>query len=421
MATDDLDDRARAILIGNDRGGYTLPTAGLYPYQWNWDSVFAAWGFSTFDIDRAWGEVEMLFSAQWDDGMVPHIVFHKADPGYFPGPDVWDTGERTPATSGISQPPVAATLVRKIWETDEATGRARAAALFPRIKAWHRWWHVYRCHGGTTPACVTHPWESGRDNCPDWDRGMAGISTENVGDYERRDLGHVDAEMRPTKDEYDRYIAILNFGKACGWDHAKIMADGPFLMTDPGISFILLRAHKDLAHMGRALGEDVSEIEGWAAALANNIDQLWNDALGAYDARDLRGGDWAGNLSSAAFLYLYAGVENPRMDARMDAAWDAVRYGIPSADPAADTFEPRRYWRGPMWPVVNSLIAMGFAEAARPDAAERLRRETEEVIRTSGFYEYFDPVDGTPCGGGDFTWTAAIWLTWVSPKAGKEG
>jgi hypothetical protein len=42
-----LDKQARKILRGNDRGGYTVPTSGLYPYQWNWDSGFAAWGFST--------------------------------------------------------------------------------------------------------------------------------------------------------------------------------------------------------------------------------------------------------------------------------------------------------------------------------------------------------------------------------------
>ncbi len=40
-----LDEQARDILRANDRGGYTIPTAGLYPYQWNWDSAFAAWGF----------------------------------------------------------------------------------------------------------------------------------------------------------------------------------------------------------------------------------------------------------------------------------------------------------------------------------------------------------------------------------------
>ena len=38
--------------------------------------------------------------------MVPHIVFHTPDEGYFPGPDVWRTGRPVP-TSGITQPPVA--------------------------------------------------------------------------------------------------------------------------------------------------------------------------------------------------------------------------------------------------------------------------------------------------------------------------
>ncbi len=86
----------------------------------------------------------------------------------------------------------------------------------------------------------------------------------SVGPYTRRDTGHVDPEMRPTKEDYDRYIAMVEFGRSVGWDDAKIVAEGPFLMADPGITFILLRAHDDLAEIGRALGEDVSEIEGWA-------------------------------------------------------------------------------------------------------------------------------------------------------------
>ena len=139
----DLDEQARLVLTGNDRGGYTVPAAGLYPYQWNWDSAFAAWGFSTFDVDRAWTEVETLFSAQWENGAVPHIVFHHPDPGYFPGPEVWGT-HRTPPTSGISQPPVAATLIRKVYETDPDTGQARLAALYPKLLAWHRWWRTHR-------------------------------------------------------------------------------------------------------------------------------------------------------------------------------------------------------------------------------------------------------------------------------------
>jgi hypothetical protein len=88
MTTSDLDAAARAILSANDRGGYTVPNGRVYPFQWNWDSAFVALGFDAFDRDRAWTEIETLFRAQWDDGFLPHIVFWKDDPGYFPGPSV---------------------------------------------------------------------------------------------------------------------------------------------------------------------------------------------------------------------------------------------------------------------------------------------------------------------------------------------
>ncbi|MBM1218969.1 hypothetical protein JQU17_02065 [Ponticoccus sp. SC2-23] len=410
------DDTARAILRGNDRGGYTVPTAGLYPYQWNWDSAFAAWGFSTFDLPRAWDELDTLFSAQWDDGMVPHIIFHRDDPGYFPGPDVWGTGH-VPATSGISQPPVAAILARLIWDRDRDLGEARIRALFPALRAWHRWWAEYRCGSGA--AAITHPWESGRDNCPDWDIGMADVDGSNVGDYTRRDTGHVDPSMRPGKADYDRYLAMVQFGRGCGWDQARIVRDGPFLMADPGITFILLRAHDDLAAIGRALGEDVTEIEGWAADLRAGLETIWNPALGAYDARNLRDGEFAGVLGSGAFLAYLAGAERPELEQHLLRSWDAVKFGIPSADPESAIFESRRYWRGPSWPVVNALIALGLHSGGRPELEARLRRETRELITRGGFYEYFDPLDATPCGGADFTWTAAIWLTWASPSAGE--
>ena len=111
-----LDEQARDVLRKNDKGGYTLPTHGLYPYQWNWDSAFAAWGFTTFDPDRGWTELETLMSGQWEDGMLPHILFHRVDPGYFPGPDVWQ-GRGPIPSSGISQPPVAATFMATVSYT----------------------------------------------------------------------------------------------------------------------------------------------------------------------------------------------------------------------------------------------------------------------------------------------------------------
>ncbi|MGR3711938.1 MAG: MGH1-like glycoside hydrolase domain-containing protein [Shimia sp.] len=405
-----IDEQARQILRQNDKGGYTLPTHGLYPYQWNWDSAFVAWGFASFDVPRAWDEFDTLFASQWDSGMVPHIIFHQPDPSYFPGPDVWATGQ-TPETSGISQPPVAATMARLVWEKDKAQGHDRLAALYPKLVAWHRWWHEVRCRHG--PAAIVHPWESGRDNCPDWDIGMQDVDGSNVGSYTRRDIGHVDNSMRPTKAEYDRYIAMVQFGCSVEWDHQKIVADGPFLMADPGITFILLRAHEDLIVLGEALGENIDEIKGWASALREALSTIWNPDLDAYDAKNLRTGEFANVLGSGAFLAYLANAENAALDAQLERVWNAVNYGIPSADPEAAIFDQRKYWRGPTWPVLNALMAIGLRDANKKELEARLKEETAQLILKHGFFEYFDPIDATPCGGDDFSWTAAIWLTWA--------
>ena len=53
---------AAEILSENDREGcYTIPTKGLYPFQWNWDSCLTALGWMYLDEDRAWREIETLF------------------------------------------------------------------------------------------------------------------------------------------------------------------------------------------------------------------------------------------------------------------------------------------------------------------------------------------------------------------------
>ena len=54
----ELKQQAIEILHGNDRGGYTVPTAtGLYPAQWNWDSWLVALGLAQFDEPRAVVEI----------------------------------------------------------------------------------------------------------------------------------------------------------------------------------------------------------------------------------------------------------------------------------------------------------------------------------------------------------------------------
>jgi len=416
--TVDLDRQARAILRSNDRGGYTVPTAGLYPYQWNWDSAFAALGFAVFDIDRAWVELETLFSGQWANGMVPHILFHAVDEGYFPGPDVWGTHGHGPiASSGISQPPVAASFARRIYERDPVAGEARLRALFPMMKAWHGWFIKHRGESGAI--CVTHPWEAGRDNTPDWDQAMARIDASNVGEYQRRDTSHVDADMRPTKYDYDRYITLVNFGSSHDWNEDVILKDGPFRVADPTTTFILLRANRDLKALGDDLGLDTDEIAGWIERLEHGARSLWNPEINAFDSKDLRSNEFSNCVSNASFLNWYAGIDEPRLQPTLERVWQAAKYGIASYDPQGPHFEAFRYWRGPVWAIMNTMIGIGLAERGFSDMADKLRVQTAELIAEQGFAEYYHPQTGKPAGGGTFTWTAAVWLIWASPNAGK--
>ncbi len=414
----DLDNEARAILTANDRGGYTVPTEGLYPYQWNWDSAFAAYGFSTFDIPRAWAEVETLFSGQWENGMVPHILFHRPDTGYFPGPDVWGTEGQGPiASSGISQPPVAATFIRRIYEADPDQGRAHLERLVPKIERWHRWFMHWRSY--EYAICITHPWESGRDNAPDWDGAMAAIDPGDVGPYERRDLGHVDPAMRPTKEDYDRYIWLVQRGRRHRWDESRLWENRPFLVADPTMTFVLLRANRDLEVLARAVGYPDWDIYEMTGALCQGARFLWNQKTRAYDAFDVVAGKRCHSVSNASFLCWYGGLDAPEALPTYDRVMARVPYGVPSYDPDGAKFDARRYWRGPVWGMMNLLIATGLADQGYTDRADALRAATAKLIAEHGFWEYFNPSDGTPAGGARFTWTAAIWLGWASPNAGR--
>ena len=353
--------------------------------------------------------------------MVPHILFHKLDDGYFPGPDVWGTqghsGNAIPS-SGVSQPPVAATFARALFEKDTSVGTERLGALFDKFMAWHAWFMA--CRGESGAICVTHPWEAGRDNAADWDDAMANVDASGVGEYKRRDTSHVDPEMRPTKRDYDVYLAILYFARDNGWDEKRIREDGPFRVADPTLTFTLLRAHRDLKWLGEQLGRDVSRLDGWIADLEKGVDLLWNEDIACYDAKDLRTGKFAGNVTSAAFLSWFAGLDDDRLLPHLERFLAQTHYGVASLDPQSPKYNTKRYWRGPVWVVVNTLIGIGLEDAGHHALAERIRSDCAKLIEKGGFAEYFDPEDGTSAGGGVFTWTAACWLAWVSKEL-QEG
>jgi mannosylglycerate hydrolase len=403
---------AEAILRDNDRGAYTVPTKGLYPFQWNWDSCLTALGQRHFDEARAWTEIETLLAHQWPDGMVPHIVFHAPDEGYFPGASVWGTGRPTP-TSGITQPPVLGFVLLRLYAEarDKELARERAAALLPKADLWHRWFYANRDPAGTGLVAILHPWESGRDNSIDWDEALMRVPTDGVEPYQRRDTQHVDAAQRPTQAEYDRYLWLVQKFRSLGWDNAKLHEASAFKVVDPGFNAILIRSDEAVAELADTLGFNTiaAAARQRVAKARAAFSMLWSEEAGQFLCFDRVADKLVASRSVGGILPVLAGLgDTDRLVDTLRRWRGAVAFGVPSHDPSDPRFEPKRYWRGPCWLVVNHMLADGLARSDRSDAASEITADSLGLIRKSGFAEYYDPASGAALGGRHFTWTAAM-------------
>lgn len=415
----DRHDAARAVLARNDRGGYTVPTDRLYPFQWNWDSAFVAMGFATYDIDRAYRELERLIEGQWDDGMIPHIVFHAPSDTYFPGPDVWGTRHRVP-TSGITQPPVFGMALRAVHEAAIAAGRTEAAArtqpLFEAAMRSHRWWLRARDPDGRGLVAILHPWESGSDNSPAWDEALARVPTTTTTQIRRKDTGHVDPSMRPRDVDYQRFIHLVDTYRDCGWDPKVQWAAAPFKVADVQMTGILAKATADLMALASELDRphEAAELAKMHALLMEGLKRRWRDNLRRFVSLDLISGEDIEAPTQAGFVPLAAvslDADQRRAVEAEIARWcEGMVVGLPSTAPFSPAFEPKRYWRGPVWAVVNWLIGDGLRANGMEDLAQRIERGTLEAIERGGFCEYFDPTTGEGLGGDAFSWTAAAYL-----------
>jgi len=422
-----LAERARQVLRANDRGGYTIPTAGLYPFQWNWDASVCALGWMTFDEPRAWLEIETLFSGLWTEadygggsaGLLGHITFHQNADSYFPGPDEWGTQALRVRTSSISQPPLHATMVRWMLERAQDLPAAEAAVrrLLPRLAAHHRWWYRTRDPEGSGLVRVLHPWETGMDNSPAWDAPLAAVPPTTRA-YRRRDLDHVDASMRPPKAFYDRVVYLMDANREAGFDPVRMAQEGRFQVNDIGIVCILQRASRDLAALARRFGGEAlaDEMDAQVTKTQAAMPALWSARWQQPVSRNVLTGELLDEPTSAGLLAAYAGFDADIAPAVRDALAQ-TRHGVASTRPASPAYDAPRYWRGPVWQHINLLIACGLREQGHADLYTRIRDDSAGLFEQAGFHEYFHPETGSGLGGKDFSWTAATYLHWIAAEA----
>jgi glucosylglycerate hydrolase len=317
----------------------------------------------------------------------------------------------------------------------EEAGAARAflREIYPGLLLWHRYLATYRDPEESGLVTIYHPWESGTDNSPRWTPALERIEVGEIPDYERADLDHVpDPAERPTGYEYDRFIWLVGAIKGTGCDDAVLYRKCPFLAKDVLASAILVRANKallEIAEITAAPEEDRLTLRAWIERGRKGLEERWDPELGLCSDYDLRAGEPLASRTIAGFAPLIAsGGEEDHLDdllrvfdSRVFAGNPDLRWPLPpSTSPEERDFQPRSYWRGPVWPVMNWLLWWSLEGSGEQKRADRLKGYSLAQLSDGCFGEYYEPFTGEALGSDDQSWTAAVALDWLADEEPEE-
>jgi glycogen debranching enzyme len=424
---------AAQVLDANWTGAGTVPSPGLYPHQWSWDSAFISMGLARHRRDRAERELLSLFRGQWASGLLPHIVFNSEVDrrAYFPGPELWRIEGHGDAphgvdTSAITQPPLHALaalrlhLCATVGEAERSRGFLER--IYPLLVAQHDYLARTRDVAGEGLAAICHPWESGLDNSPSWDGPLAALELPPSAYAPLRA-----SPSMPTGEDYDRYVWLVTTLRNAGYGADHLREAHPFAAEDPLFNATYLASTHALAEIAAIIGHDPVPHREMAQRIHRALlARLWDAEAGCFRARDLRTGRLLPVVTVSTFGPLLdpelpGGVVRGLVDLLLSARFaGAAGYPVPTCDIQAPAFDRGGFWRGPTWVNTNWLLWLGASEHGLTVIADLLYGATLRLVRQSGFREYFDPFDGTGRGSHDYSWSAALVLDLLGARRAPQ-
>ncbi|HET7528780.1 MAG TPA: trehalase family glycosidase [Candidatus Saccharimonadales bacterium] len=428
-ADEQLIKEAARILKGNDRGGWTVPAGNLYPHQWLWDSCFIAIGLRHLDAERAQAELRSLLRGQWDNGMLPNIIF--AGEGERRHVDLWRSwvnpfAPESVATSGITQPPMLAEAVLRVGQRLKIPERRSwYKEMLPALVRYHEWLYADRDPHREGLILLLHPYESGLDNSPPWISELRKHSMpwwvslieklrlDSLVNLFRRDTKYVPPGQRMSNIEALAYWAAVHRLRRKAYNSEALISRSLFAVEDLAFNSIFLRANSCLQEIAKTAGRSLPEL------LTENMDrtnkafeQLWDESSGAYYSRSFVSHKLIEEPTISSLLPLYSGaISKSRAQElvnRLKKGGNATKWPVPTVPRDSAYFNPVKYWQGPSWVNTNWLIIDGLLRYGFSEEAGLLRDRTIEMVAKGGFYEYFNPLNGRPAGADNFSWTAAL-------------
>jgi len=361
---------------GERRGvpyAYTRPSPTRYPWQWYWDSCFAAIVWRRFEAGRSRTELETLLGAMREDGFIGHVVFWD-QPLSWRRLVYYNVTSRHAEMTGTIQPPLLA------WAWRIAVGDP---AEEPRISRHHEWLRANRDLDGDGLLWIVQPDESGLDSSPKYDEVWGRLRHASYG-----------------------FPLLVARNRHLGWDARRIRDRGW-----PVLCEVMTNVLWNLARI--AAGEP--------SITPAIVDRLWDERRGLF-LDEVQPGGARPVVSTWAALSPLALPDLPEEIGRRlveEHLLDPARYwlDVPPTSVSAQepAFEPNRgpgwklrYWRGPTWVNAAWMLSIGLRRLGYEERADEMAARLTATVVREGLREYYDPNTGEGLGAREFAWTSLI-------------
>jgi hypothetical protein len=363
---------------------YTCPSPGHYPYQWYWDSCFAAIAWRHFAPENSRRELESLLAAQRDDGFIGHTIFWNHPLEGYRKLTYNVTSPDATMTASI-QPPALA------WAWRIAVGDPREA---PAIARHHDWLERHRDLDGDGLIWIVQPDESGLD-----------ASTQFDAIWNHRAHG------------LPGFVLLVHRNRQLGFDLQRVVEAG-----GPVCCEVVTNVLYSLSRM--ALGRP--------SLTSKLIEKLYDEQTGLFGpvARPAPTATPALTWTALAPLALPDLPEEIGRRLVEQHLLDTERFWLPVAPPSVSATDPsfsvddsgplgtRRYWRGPTWVNAAWLMWLGLVRLGYEREATQLVRRMRAPLTSEHLREYYNPYTGAGMGAVDFAWSAlAIDMVQADPRA----
>lgn len=370
---------------------YTTPSPGSYPHQWLWDSCFHAIILTHFNPVYAKKEVLSFLSKQFDNGLIPHIIFWGGKNKLI------DWGK--PDTSSITQPPMLSYTVWRILQADGDLSFVKK--IYPNLFHFYKYLLNERDPHDNHLIGILNPDESGEDNSPRFDKLLNLPSVHSF----RKNL-------------HQRF-KLVEKNVACKFDAPFCMRNF-FWVKDVPFNCIMVANLKILANLAQKLNfaddalyfaKQADEITKAMRKIMLDEDLFWSVWGSKYDKIKVK--TWA--IFAPLFAEILTKSEAKQLLEKnlLNKGEFWTPYQIPTTALDEPGFVARSSWdgpnwRGPVWIGVNWFIYQGLKYYGFLDVAKKIKDSSEDLIKKSGFREYYNPLTGEGLGAKDFTWGGLV-------------